>query len=59
MPTHQFGGFVAAIPAPLGIGSVQLADGSVVKGFVCEPFATEGAPDITAFGGWLAYLNAR
>ena len=56
VPTWQFGSFVAAVPAPLGIGTVELADGSVVKGFVCEPFAIEGAREITAFGGWRAYL---
>ncbi len=56
MPTDQFGSFVAAIPAPLGIGSVELKDGSIVKGFVCEPFAIDGAAEITHFGGWRAYL---
>lgn len=56
MPTSCFGSFVADIPAPLGIGSVELADGSVVKGFVCEPFAVETAAEITHFGGWRAYL---
>ena len=35
------GEFVAAIPAPLGIGKVQLADGSEVPGFLCEPHAVE------------------
>jgi allophanate hydrolase len=51
-----FGGFVAEIPPPLAIGSVILADGSVVKGFIAEPRATEGARDVTAFGGWRAYI---
>ena len=56
-----FGSFVAEIPAPLGIGELELADGSKVRGFICEPFALEGSPDITEFGGWRAYrasLNA-
>jgi allophanate hydrolase len=53
-----FGEFVAAIPAPLGIGKVQLADGSEVPGFLCEPHALADAPDITAHGGWRAYLAA-
>ena len=56
VPTSSFGSFVAAIPAPLGIGSMELADGSVVKGFICEPFALETATEITHFGGWRAYL---
>ena len=53
-----FGSFVAAIPAPLGIGSVTLADGSSVAGFLCEPAGLDGARDITALGGWRAYLAA-
>jgi len=51
-----FGSFVAEIPPPLAIGSVVLADGSIVKGFIAEPRAAEGARDITAFGGWRAYI---
>ena len=53
-----FGSFVAAIPAPLGIGSVQLEDGSSVSGFLCEPSGLDGARDITELGGWRAYLAA-
>ena len=52
---EAFGSFVAEIPAPLGIGELQLADGSTVRGFICEPYALAGSPDITAFGGWRAY----
>ena len=54
-----FGSFVAEVPAPLGIGTVRLADGSDHTGFVCEPSALDGAPDITAHGGWRAYLEQR
>jgi allophanate hydrolase len=50
------GAFVAAIPAPLGVGRVTLADGSEVTGFLCEPYAVEQAADITASGSWRAYL---
>ena len=53
-----FGSFVAEIPAPLGIGTVELEDGSRVKGFLCEPIGLDGALDITKFGGWLAYREA-
>jgi allophanate hydrolase len=59
MPTAAFGSFVAGIPAPLGIGTVELADGRTVKGFICEPWALVHAVDITRFGGWRAYLAAR
>lgn len=51
-----FGSFVAEVPAPLAIGTVTLADGSSVKGFVAEPRATIGAEDITELGGWRAYI---
>jgi allophanate hydrolase len=52
-----FGSFVVEVPAPLAIGSVTLADGSTVKGFVAEPRAIDGAEDITALGGWRAYIG--
>ena len=59
MPTQHFGSFVEEIPAPLGIGSLELADGSRVKGFICEPYALERAQDVSAFGGWRAYVASR
>lgn len=54
----DFGAFVAAIPAPLGVGKIDLDDGTQVSGFLCEAHAAEGAEDITAYGGWRAYLRA-
>ncbi|MFN3402213.1 MAG: allophanate hydrolase, partial [Ferrovibrio sp.] len=57
IPTAGFGAFVAAIPAPLGIGDVRLDDGRVVKGFLCEAVAAADAPDITSLGGWRAWLE--
>ena len=56
IPVTLFGSFVALIPAPLGIGTLQLADGRCVKGFICEDRARQGARDITGFGGWRAYI---
>lgn len=53
-----FASFVAEVPAPLGIGTLELADGRQVKGFICEPCALDGATDITEFGGWRAYRAA-
>ncbi|WP_322894574.1 MULTISPECIES: allophanate hydrolase [unclassified Yoonia] len=55
LPDAGFGRFVTAIPAPLGIGKLILADGSTVSGFLCEPHAITNAKDITDFGGWRAY----
>jgi len=51
-----FGSFVVDVPAPLAIGTVTLASGEEVKGFVAEPRALEGASEITHLGGWRAYI---
>jgi allophanate hydrolase len=59
VPAEHFGSFVAGIPSPLGIGKVKLEDGSGVSGFLCEPMGLEGAADISALGGWRAYLESR
>lgn len=56
---EAFGSFTSEVSAPLAIGNVELSDGRWVKGFVCEPVGLEDARDITAFGGWRAYLTAR
>jgi allophanate hydrolase len=55
----EFGSFVVEVPAPLAIGTVTLADGSSVKGFVAEPRAQTNAEDITSLGGWRAYIAQR
>ncbi|WP_424767669.1 allophanate hydrolase [Paenibacillus sp. sgz302251] len=52
MPIGKFGSFAALIPAPLGIGKVELGDGTEISGFICEGYAALGAEDITASGGW-------
>ena len=59
MPLGSFGALVAEIPAPLAIGTVALADGRSVKGFIAEAFAVQGLTDVTAWGGWRAYLENR
>jgi allophanate hydrolase len=59
LDVSAFGSFVAEVPAPLAIGTVTLEDGTGVRGFVAEPRALEGALDITATGGWRAYLAGR
>ncbi|PAU80504.1 allophanate hydrolase [Halovibrio salipaludis] len=58
MPTEHFGSFVDLIPHPLGIGTVELADGTWAKGFICEEAGLEGATDITHLGGWRAYIQS-
>jgi len=56
MPLAHYGSFVALVPSPLSIGTLQLADGGSVQGFLCEPLALQGATDITPLGGWRAYI---
>lgn len=59
LPLTQYGSFVALIPAPLGIGTLALADGTSVQGFLCESQALGDAEDITHHGGWRAYMQSR
>ncbi|WP_449284573.1 allophanate hydrolase [Marinobacter sp. PE14] len=59
MPASAFGSFVDLIPAPLGIGNVELVDGRWVNGFICEGYGFEGAQDVTEFGGWRAYIASK
>lgn len=59
VPIKAFGSFVAGIPAPLGIGIVELENGEKVPGFVCEAIAANGARDITEFGSWRAFLASQ
>jgi allophanate hydrolase len=56
LPAELFGRFVAAVPAPLSIGAIRLADGRTVQGFLVEGEAIAGARDISSFGGWRAFL---
>jgi allophanate hydrolase len=59
LPPAAFGDFVARVPAPLCIGSVELEDGARASGFLCETHALIGASEISSFGGWRAYKRAN
>ena len=59
MTDEAFGRFVRAVPSPLSVGTITLADGRMVQGFLCEAAAIEGAQDITAHGGWRAFMASR
>ncbi len=59
LPLAALGSFMASIPAPLGIGTVEVEGGRWVKGFICEPYALATATDVTTYGGWRAYLASR
>jgi allophanate hydrolase len=59
LPTEGLGRLLTTLPRPMTLGSVELADGSRVPGFLCEPNALADAEDITAYGSWRSYVNRR
>jgi allophanate hydrolase len=59
MPSAHLGSLVSAIPAPLGVGKIELQTGFWETGFICETYATAGAVDITSYGGWRSYLEEK
>ncbi|GAA4084013.1 allophanate hydrolase [Nonomuraea soli] len=56
LPAQGLGRLLAQVPRPLALGEVELSDGGSVTGFVCTPEGLGGAAEITAHGGWRAYL---
>ncbi|MCG5053325.1 MAG: allophanate hydrolase [Myxococcales bacterium] len=59
MPQRHLGSFLSGVPAPLGLGRVQMSDGRSLTGFVCEGVAAQGAEDVSRFGSWQRYVAAR
>jgi allophanate hydrolase len=59
VPTEALGSFIDGIPAPLGIGTVELEDGELVRGFLCEAYAVAGAKEISRLGSWRSYVTAK
>jgi allophanate hydrolase len=59
LPIQNAGKFISMIPQPLGIGTLNLGDGSQVKGFICEPCVVETSEDISRFSGWREYMRAK
>ena len=57
LPIENYGMFVLGVPAPLGFGTLTLADGRTVNGFLCEHYATLNAIDISHLDGWRRYLH--
>ncbi|MBW8797709.1 MAG: allophanate hydrolase [Streptomyces sp.] len=57
LPPEGLGRLLAALPRPMTLGSVELADGSSVPGFLCEPSALTDTEDITRYGGWRSFLG--
>lgn len=59
IPQSTVGSFLGGIGAPLGLGKVELADGTKVTGFICEGIVAETATDITSYGSWRKWLDAQ
>ncbi len=59
LPLAEVGGFLAGIPAPLGLGTLVLADGRSVTGFMCEAAGIKGAENITSLGSWRKFIAAQ
>lgn len=64
MPQEKFGSFISLVPPPLGIGSVELDNGSYVHGFICESWVMEAAlagdsscKEITHHGSWTRFME--
>jgi allophanate hydrolase len=57
LPIQHLGSFIRLIPHPLGLGRVELADGSWQTSFICEPCGLEGARDITQIGCWREFIR--
>jgi len=50
------GTFLAALPEPMALTAMTLADGTAAVGFTCTPAAAASGVDITEFGGWRSFL---
>src|SRR6185436_14602480 len=59
LPRSSFGTFFANVRPPLSIGTLETDDGEKVPGFLCEAYATAGAHDISALGGWRNFVQPR
>ncbi|MGW1559100.1 allophanate hydrolase [Streptomyces sp. NPDC002144] len=59
LPAEGLGQLLTTLPRPMALGEVELADGTRVPGFLCEPGALANAEDITSYGSWRSYLNRR
>ena len=58
IPLQNVGKFISMIPQPLGIGTLNLEDGTQVKGFICEPCVMDDSEDISQFSGWVEYIES-
>jgi allophanate hydrolase len=56
LPPVGMSSFLAALPSPMTLGPVRLADGSTATGFLVEQIAVAGARNISAYRSWREYL---
>jgi hypothetical protein len=59
VPVAGIASILLAEPPGLAIGKVVMRDGSIVLGVLGEPFLCEGKREITAYGGWRAYVGSK
>ena len=59
VPVAGLASILLAEPPGLAIGKVVMRDGSIVLGVLGEPFLCEGKREITAYGGWRAYVASQ
>jgi hypothetical protein len=59
IPLDGLAQVVLSEPPGLAIGKVVLKDKTEVLGILGEPFLCEGQREITAYGGWRAYIQKR
>ncbi|RJS46165.1 allophanate hydrolase [Nocardioides cavernaquae] len=55
LPAAALSGFQATIAPPLGLGQVDLDDGTRLLGFLCSADGVDAVRDITTYGGWRAW----
>ncbi len=59
LPHAGFAQLFTRVAPPLHLGQMSLDDGTRIQGFACDSGAADAAHDISAFGGWRAYLATR
>ena len=57
VPRLHLGTILQQEPPGLCLGKILLADQSIVLGVLGETYMCEGKRDITAWGGWRAYMG--
>ncbi|ESA37236.1 glutamyl-trna amidotransferase [Leptolyngbya sp. Heron Island J] len=59
VPLAGLGVILSQEPPGLAIGKVMLQDGEEVLGVIGEPLTVEGKREISQYGGWRDYLEAK